>query len=319
MMSQQSPTNPLPKRQHYVPRLLLRCFCPQGSDRLWVFDKQTDREWEQAIREIGHEKYFNEVPLGDSWFASYEDRFQYIESHFASVLAKLNADTPVHALTVTERAWLCYFTAVQHLRTPAFFAWNKQLNEVIGGLLPPGETSQAIEEQVGPLTDAAAKRQSLHSAFQLAEEISRALAAKVWILHEAYPNRSFYVSDAPVVLHNGIKDETRSAIGFAVPGIEIYMPISAALLVGAYCPILVKELEEAEPFRTVLKTGERIRCDPPNMDFYNSLQVANAERFVYSRNRDFDLARRILEQHPHLRKPRRVGSNMTRETGDGIT
>lgn len=309
-MSQHSPPKSRPKRQHYVPQLLLRYFCAQGSDRLWAFDKETGKVWQQAIHQIGHEKYFNDASLGNGWSVSYEHKFQYIESKFAPVLAKLNGGAPIKSLSAMEFALLCYFVAVQYLRTPAFLSENKQLNDSIRRLFPDGEIPETFQKQVGPLTDDAAKQQSLYLVFELADAICRTLVVKAWILHEAHPNRCFYISDTPVALHNNVKDEFQSTVGFSVPGIEIYMPISATTLVGAYCPILAKSVAEIEPFRTTLKTGARIPCDLDNMDFYNSLQVANAERFVYCRDDDFEFAKKVLQQHPELRKPRRLGSNI---------
>lgn len=309
-MSQRSPSNPRPKRQHHVPQLLLKHFCAEGSDRLWVFDKHTGKVWQQAIRKIGHEKYFNEAPLGDGWFVSYDEKFQHVEDKAAPVLAKLNVGTTIYPLKKMDSALLCYFVAFQYLRTPAFFSSCKQSIEEIRRLFPDGQIPETIKKQVGPLTDDAAKRVSLDCIFGIAEQIVNVLVPKAWIMHKAHASRTFYISDAPVALHNDITDEFRGTIGFAVPGIEVYMPISATALVGAYCPTLLQDVGSVEPFRTALKTGQRIPCDMANMDFFNSLQVVNAERFVYCRDDDFELARGVLQINPEARKPKRVVSNI---------
>ncbi len=317
MMNQRSPSNPRPKRQHYVPKLLLRHFCAGGSDRLWVFDKHTGKVWEQAIRKIGHEKYFNEAPLGNGWVVSYDEELEYVENKAAPVLAKLNVGTSIYSLKAVEFALLCYFVAVQHLRTPAFFSWNKQFNEEIRRLCPDGQIPETIKKQVGPLTDGVAKRCSLDCIFDFAEQIANVLVPKAWIMHKAYPTRTFYISDTPVALHNDIKDEFRSTIGFVFPGIQVYMPMSATALLGAYCPILFREVGGVEPFRTARETGEPVPCESANMDFFNSLQVVNAERFLYCRDDDFELAKRVLQNHPEARKPKRMvcNSSIDRQAG----
>ncbi|MCH8807110.1 MAG: DUF4238 domain-containing protein [Planctomycetes bacterium] len=210
-----------------------------------------------------------------------------------------------------EFVQLCYFVAVQYLRTPAFLSMNKQSNEEIRRLFPDEQIPETIKKQVGPLTDDDAKRRSLDSIFPFAEQIANVLVPKAWIMHKAYPKRSFYISDTPVALHNDIKDELRGTIGFAVPRIRVYMPMSATALLAAYCPILFQEVEGLEPFRMARETGEPVPSDSANMDFYNSLQVVNAERFVYCRDDEFELARRVLQNNPKARKPKRMGSNVT--------
>lgn len=295
------------KRQHYVPKMLLKHFCPQGSDHLWVYDKHTGKIRNQAIREIGHETYFNEAPLGDGWRASYEEKFQHVENIFAPVLVKLNGGASLHALQPIEFARLCYFIAVQHLRTPANFSWHKQFNEEIRLLFPDNEISPTIQQQVGPLTDDAAKLFSLNSLFSLAEQIANALVSKSWAMHKAHSARTFYIGDTPIALHNDNSDEFRSTLGFKVPGIQIFMPTSATTLVGAYCPVLAKEAAEIYPtFHAAFENGTPIQCEMTNMDFFNSLQVSNAERFIYSRYDNFEFAKDLLQQNPTWKKPIRL-------------
>ena len=275
-----------------------------------MFDKHTGNVWQQAIRKIAHEKYFNEAPLGNGWVVSYDEKFQPVENEAAPVLAKLNVGIPIYSLKDMEFALLCYFVALQHLRTPAFFSQSNQFNEIICRLFPDGQIPETVKKQVGQFADIDAKRFSLDCIFGIAERIANVLVPKTWIMHKAYPSRSFYISDSPVALHNHIKDEFRGTIGFAVPGIEVYMPISATALVGAYCPILFQEVGGVEPFRTACETGEPVPSDSAKMDFFNSLQVGSAERFVYCRDNDFELARRVLQNHPEARKPKRMISNI---------
>ncbi len=164
---------------------------------------------------------------------------------------------------------------------------------------------------MGPLTDESAKLFSLDSVFSIAERIAHTLADKTWVMHKAHKSRTFYISDTPVVLYSDVKDPLRGTLGFAVPGIQIYMPISARVLLSAYCPALAaRAMERISSIRSALETGKTVACIPANMDFYNSLQVAHSERFVYCRDNDFELARSMVQQHPDWRKPRRIVSGV---------
>ncbi len=143
-MTHERSADPRPKRQHYVPQFLLRYFCEEDPNRLWVFDKHTDKIWQQGADQVGHEKYYNEAPIGGGWVASYEARFERIESGSAPVLAKLNAGTPTRALSVPAFAQLCYFVAVQYLWTPAYLSMQKHFNEMIRDLFPDGDMPETI-------------------------------------------------------------------------------------------------------------------------------------------------------------------------------
>lgn len=46
--------------------------------------------------------------------------------------------------------------------------------------------------------------------------------------------------------------------------------------------------------------------EPVHIENFNSLQVSNAERYVFSNGENFDLARRMLSTHPHLSKGPRM-------------
>jgi hypothetical protein len=53
-------------------------------------------------------------------------------------------------------------------------------------------------------------------------------------------------------------------------------------------------------------SGMPMSSDIENMDFYNSLQTANAYRYVVCRQSDFALARQHNKEFPHLRKGRKI-------------
>ena len=57
---------------------------------------------------------------------------------------------------------------------------------------------------------------------------------KVWTLCES--DKSFFISDNPVVLHNSInKNEFVGTLGLDSYGIEIYLPLSASLTLCIFC------------------------------------------------------------------------------------
>ena len=64
-------------------------------------------------------------------------------------------------------------------------------------------------------------------------------------------------------------------------------------------------------FINAVETGCPARMEPENVEFLNSLQVTNAERFLFSANDNFSLVTSIISAHPNLR----VGSRIEEATG----
>jgi len=58
---------------------------------------------------------------------------------------------------------------------------------------------------------------------------------KRWLLFETDAQHPFWLSDNPVVLHNDEDLGPRGNIGLAVPGIQVYLPVSPTLLLGLLC------------------------------------------------------------------------------------
>jgi Protein of unknown function (DUF4238) len=146
------------------------------------------------------------------------------------------------------------------------------------------------------------------------------------------------LSDHPVVLNNHVDHGPYGNIGLAVEGIEIYMPLASDLMLCAFCPTIAvklradleaaKRLHQNEALRDVMAgkmSGEEMRqfleamkpkyaiseeilaamqAGTPvpavdvNMDYFNSMQMRHAARFVVSRDGDFALARDINKKYP---------------------
>ena len=147
------------------------------------------------------------------------------------------------------------------------------------------------------------------------------ILGKSWILYGTTHQCPFYVSDNPVTLYNTVNQhELMGGEGLAVPGIEIYLPLSDTLCLGLLCPSIeawlrnsLSHMEEArtpraerhiDNLRSMVKAldGETVHMfDPQNVMHQNSLQVINAERQIFSRTQDFSLARGIIDAEPTAR------------------
>ncbi len=174
------------------------------------------------------------------------------------------------------------------------------------------------------------------------KESSGLIGEKVAFLSTATPDNPFWVSDHPVVMHNSNDFGAYGNIGLAVPGIEIYLPLSPTMLLCLWCPsvaeLFARNLDKAQEMRNevsrllltgitnnrdelkktygectdvierstamvdVLQNGRMIEATNKNVKFYNSLQVILSHRFVMSSQNDFALAEKMIGDNPKFRE-----------------
>ena len=337
------------QNQHYVPRFVLRQFlADSANERVHVYDKHTDRAFVTSIKNIMAERRFNEFAFADDYIASFEPvacgaEDQVLPAYRQVVAQRCLSESP------EQKAALAVFLAFQILRTKAHRdQWMAMEEETIRVIEESGGRMQDLQgwENWQPATEDSLKREHLTSIQSHIGELAQTIGAKDFLLMEAAPGTSLYISDNPVVRANSRDFGLCGNLGLAQEGIEIYMPLSADLLLCAWCPSLLRgmrgELESAkqdcraEGLRKVLQgelnaAGMRDMLDefasrtrpleelvtraaegqpgssiPANMDYYNSLQMSWAYRYVISRDGDFELARQLNRENPDLRRGRRM-------------
>lgn len=333
------------QNQHYVPRFVLRNFLvDEAKGRVRVYDKERDQEFTTSIDNIMAERRFNEFEF-DEYLASFEGIACGIEE---SVLPAYRRVLSEEALSgePEQQAALAFFMAFQFVRTRAHREhWLDMENmlrakiEAIGGRV---EDLEGYEEP----TENNIKKRHLLSLRKSLPEFGPIIAMKHFVLFKAPQGRFFYIGDNPVVMHNDEDFGPYGNIGLAVKGIQIYMPLSARLAIGALCPsVLIKmndELARARAERQamvvqavssgkvtvsdVIRLREQIRpldeqsdlivqqfaaggpveCTADVMDFMNSLQTMYARRFVICKQSHLQLARRHNAEFPSFRKGMRI-------------
>jgi hypothetical protein len=150
---------------------------------------------------------------------------------------------------------------------------------------------------------------------KLAQDLAPHFVNKSWLLYSTPRQRAFYISDNPVTMHNTVnQDPDRGTLGLAVPGIEIYFPLSGTICLGFLCPSLEQWIREGQAradslgvpvsfhgFIRALKGERALPLASENVTHHNSLQVINAERYVFSSDGDFALVREMLQSNPELK------------------
>jgi hypothetical protein len=117
------------KRQHYVPRLLLRAF--SLNEIIRVFDLDNAKEFRTSINNTAVENQFYDENIAEFQLST-EDWLSQLEGNAAPVINRLidNPDT-IRSLSTGEEFYLTRFLVALRFRTPGFRNLNKTLYATI--------------------------------------------------------------------------------------------------------------------------------------------------------------------------------------------
>jgi hypothetical protein len=324
------------ENQHYVPQFILRQFLSvPDKEQVSVYDKHSDRTFTTSVRNVMAERRFNDFDFEDM-IVSFEPIACRIEDISLPAYKKV-IESRMLDNSPEDRAALGFLIAFQLVRTKAFRDQFKSITELVEG--KASSIGIAIQDMEGyePPTEEVIKKQHLMMIQDLIGTFAGDIATKIMFLVEPPSGRSFYLGDNPVSMHNLRVFEHIGNIGVAVPGIEIYMPLSSNLLLCAYCPTVISDMHahltkarqeafsqvmsgrlnphyfntefaratsNARRLSTAIDTGTPLQADDSNMDFYNSLQTAFAFRYIICQASDFNLARKFNKERPEMRRGR---------------
>ena len=148
--------------------------------------------------------------------------------------------------------------------------------------------------------------------------------AQIWVF-DKLTGRSYTDAIRKVAAEYGfynIAGSLRSNLGLGVPGIEVYLPISGELVLAHMCPSIATVSaamgEEARrmgfidarahSYLQALMNSSPILVGKDDVENLNRLELAYAERWVYSSANNFENARGILEENPRFRTGPRYDS-----------
>jgi Protein of unknown function (DUF4238) len=309
--------------QHYVPRFLLRNFCTGKKSKLWAYDKSTAKSFETNIQNVAGERDFYEAEIGGR-ILSLEQGLSAMESKTAAIIDRILAQRSIGALSDDDRIQIAVFVAIQMQRVPNqrehLIAMNAGIRKALGD-------RDIAPELVEGLADITLDEAKAMSVMMLAEpnEIPVHILDKTWLLFETNAATPFFISDNPVAMQNLVepKGPFRGNLGLAVRGIEIYLPISSTMVLGFFCRSheaeirngvdrmrakFVRDRDFPMPgfgplleWMRAFRKGTPLPTEPENVLNHNSLQVRQAERYVFSSLPDFSLVEDMIANQPRYR------------------
>jgi hypothetical protein len=288
----------LPKVQHYVPQFILRNHCKGRKDLLWTFDKQNARTFQSNIRNLAAASYFYDADSPDGRI-TLEPALGKIESEAKPLFSELLKHRHLDVWSAADREAIALFLATQHLRTQAMREMQTSLDSALRARLAGEQMTEELRQWLGEPSEEATKQIMLNLLSDAHQFVPHFLD-KVWCLLGTRQDTPFYIGDHPVVLHNSRKDPLRGTLGLGVEGIEIYFPVSPTLTLGLLSPELGAQIS------SVRNLNEPMPCSGDNVIFQNSIQIAEAARFVFCMSNAFALVRQMLADNPLFARGRSI-------------
>lgn len=317
---------PKVKNQHVDPQFYLRRFTDHQG-HIWVFNKITKRSYGTDVRNAASEGYFYDfsdkvmegimshlaqVPeselspetrrrLLDPQIV--EKELSRMETEFAVTLDEvLHAVETTGSFTQDQQERMAHFLTVQLLRGPVFRAVHiERMNKMTNEFAQMAVAMKFGEDAVGRVSVSIDEGhiQYEHARALFDPEVTQTyvdilLSHFFWHVGVNDTGQPLYTSDNPVIMRSHLAAE---AYGIGSPGIEIMFPLSPRHI------LILGEREQFPGMALVDRKTTVLR--PENVLYYNSGQVLQSYRDVYSSTSDFLLAVDVCARNPHVCIPDR--------------
>lgn len=295
------------KKHHYVPQAILRRFSSNSAQtQLYVFDKKRKISFPSSIRDAGSENHFNTVEL-EGEIVSFEGLFQTNDDELARLIEIIVSNRSLAALAAEDKDSLSEVVAAQIVRTKLLRSTFRSIAEQLQRSIREAGLNPSEVHGVSIPSEQEVRRAALASFLDLSRIVAGIRTKRAILFRSSVP-MSIWISDNPVVLYNSFPYGER---GISSPGVEIYFPISAEMVIGFYCPSIEHKIRQLVSLKHpdlnrakytkiygALMGGESAPIDLEACLFLNSLQVHQSSRFLYSPRNEFEQASNLLERHP---------------------
>ncbi len=272
-------------RHHFVPQFYLRQWADE-NEKVWQYGFDGRPPIHVGIKNIAFERGLYTHPAKDKVTPlKTEDDLAEIESGYAEIWPGIID----RAMNIQTRHNIARFIALMFIRHPqrreTVRMMNETWREIVQGLATEAEVEITAEGRVGKIRVQdvldETKNEFVGSGFlkqmrETLEHIAKTLMARRWgIVFSEKP--AFVTSDCPVVLDRGSCQ--RQVFGFRTPDTLILFPCSPTRL-------LVISDDWPQKFAHYKLT---------NADVFNRIIAEGAVRFIYGREHDLELAKKIKE------------------------
>ena len=245
---------------------------------------------------------YNTLIQRDGSRLNFESDFDEVDSDYARIGDELQKSRTLRDLDFSSHSRLAEIVVFQLLRTPLV---RKTLLYIPRAITAELADKGLSTPQPDDLLDENGVRQIARDLLAQSASLRDTLLSKDAILFEPVGSGRFWISDHPVVLFSQLP---MGEVGLSSLGVEVYLPISADLVLGYLCKSLRNSPSlnitgtstGVGPVESARLTGIPLKISDSVVNFFNSLQVLFAARFLYASQDDFDLARKMIKLDPSL-------------------
>lgn len=319
--------------QHYVPKFMLRRFAKKGGELVYAFDKHLDRSFQFSTSKkskmgVAAERFlydfeFHGVPL------TLEPSLSALETKAAEITSEIIRIECIDPTWHEKKAVLACFLAVQLARTKATLTTQDDLNSRMEEFVRSKGVPQEFFESDPALGDKENARKAYFARMisNASRDWAPLLLDKVWHLLSTDDSDPFLLGDHPFTRFNEPGQGLRGNLGLRSKGVQIYFPLSPTLTLCLMCNsyldtlidgveridrLLSAKLGDASELQATRRstiqiiesmlTGGVVRCRPESVEHFNSLQIIEAERFVFSCKDDFEMVKEMIEADEATRR-----------------
>lgn len=309
--------------QHYVPQFYLRGFANTKKSEYYLFtyNKENNTIFYTNIKNIARENYFYDIDEAQT----IEKLFAQYEGLFNKSLKKLIDTEDLSKLYPEEKEVLSHFIAIQFLRTKEKRIFHKKSAEGLIDIIGK-QTIPNFKEGSITLTEDSLK--ALHIEFLLENfiEFSNIMFDEMyWMLCINHTDETFWTSDNPCAVYNELEPEPfHGNLGLRCKGFQLHIPLSPKLLLILMNTDLrtsdlynARKTEDESFNKRIFEISKRIDIpivnflpekefvDKKRVTFENNLQIISSTQFIFSKNNNFELAEKYLDEFPHYKNSNR--------------
>ncbi|MEN6443622.1 MAG: DUF4238 domain-containing protein [Methanoregula sp.] len=280
------------KMQHYVPRVYLRNFSfdQKSNDyAIYCFDKTNSKAFPVNISNIACERFFYDIENDED--QTIEKLLCKYEGAYAGVYNKIIENWNLNCLNSDERTILAFFFSIQYLRTKEQRISYRDVFNCVKDRLTQQCSSESLKEDLEACGQESVLKEGHLTVFMKAvPEMAQKLLTMKWTLCKNTTTMPFWASDNPIVMDNHAENKYDRYLGYACPGIEMYLPLNPQ-----YC-LAIFDSAKYHVLPGIMETKSI-----ENVIYNNCLQLMNSTRFIFSNTEDFSYAEKFLEKKPEYK------------------
>ncbi len=290
------------KKQHYVPQFLLKNFCCDNKQQLWVYDKKLNKHFSANILNIAQENGFYNLNTTKGEFRL-EETYAKIEGNVAPLIAKMIETESITWLTDDNMWHLIEFIVAQFYRTPQYI--NRMKQELQTNPEPTidyvdNETNtvvKSIKVTDIDIDDNFARVIAYNSLYEALhnDNLLSCFNDMDWMLFRVPEGETFITSDIGIAMTNYLFGYRQDVHGFELPYTKILLPISSKFMLALWnkenldeqkkiiTQLMMQDVPIAiSPIFKASVTGEACVYPKRTVKECNDLFYRLAERFVFS-------------------------------------